>query len=64
MHLILNRRFATVRCGACRKVLISSSVHDCRLCGCPQETMVDGGSAYLHCGGADMSLVEVLIDPE
>lgn len=64
MHLILNRRFATVRCLACRKVLISSHVHDYRVCGCQQETSVDGGSAYLHCGGADMSLVQVLVDPE
>jgi len=26
--------------------------------------MVDGGPAYLHCGGADMSLLEILVDPE
>jgi hypothetical protein len=64
MHLILNRRFSTVRCLACGRVLISRSVHDYRVCGCPQETSVDGGSAYLRCGGADMSLVAILVDPE
>jgi hypothetical protein len=63
MHLILNRRFSTVRCLACGTVLISRGVHDCCVCGCPQGTMVDGGSAYLRCGGADMSLVAILIDP-
>jgi hypothetical protein len=64
MPLILNRRFSTVRCLTCGKVLISGSVHDYRVCGCPQETMVDGGGAYLRCGGADLSLVEILVDPE
>jgi hypothetical protein len=64
VHLILNRRFSTVRCLACRKLLISANVHDYRVCGCPQETSVDGGPAYLHCGGADMTLVQILVDPE
>jgi hypothetical protein len=64
MHLILNRRFSTVRCLACGKLLISSHVHDYRVCGCAQKTSVDGGPAYLHCGGVDMSLVRILIDPE
>jgi hypothetical protein len=63
MHLILNRRFSTVRCLACGNVLISRGVHDYRVCGCPQETMVDGGFAYLRCGGADLNLVEILVDP-
>jgi hypothetical protein len=64
VHLILNRSFATVRCLACGKVLISRGVHDYRVCGCPQETTVDGGLAYLRCGGAHMSLVGILVDPE
>ena len=64
MHPILNRRYATVKCLACGKVLISSHVHDYRVCGCSQDTSVDGGSAYLHCGGADMTLIHILVDPE
>ena len=56
MHLILNRRFSTVRCLACGKLLISSNVHDCRVCGCAQATSVDGGPAYLRCGGAQARL--------
>jgi hypothetical protein len=63
MHLILNRRFSTVRCLACGRLLISRGVHDYRACGCPQRTMVDGGFAYLRCGGADLSLVAILVDP-
>jgi hypothetical protein len=64
MRMILDRGFSTVRCLVCGKVLVSHHVHDCRVCGCPQETMVDGGPAYLRYGGADMSLVEILVDPD
>ena len=62
--MILNRSFATVRCLACGKVLVSHHVHDCRVCGCAQQTMVDGGPTYLRYGGVDISFVEILVDPE
>ena len=32
--------------------------HDYVLCGCPNQTMVDGGTDYIRCGGKDMTLVE------
>jgi hypothetical protein len=57
------RRFSSVRCRPCGETLISTSRHDFRQCGCPQETFVDGGSEYLRTGGADLRLIEVLVDP-
>jgi hypothetical protein len=62
-YMILDRRLSTVRCLACGKVLVSSHVHDYRICGCAQETMVDGGPAYLRYGGVDIGLVKILVDP-
>jgi hypothetical protein len=49
---------------ACVKVLVSMHRHDYRECGCPQGTLVDGGSAYLRRGGKDLAMVEVLVNPE
>lgn len=47
-----------VLCLSCGKVLISYFRHDYKTCGCPQETMIDGGQIdYVRIGGADMSLV-------
>jgi len=61
--MMLDRRLSTVRCLACGTVLVSRHVHDYRVCGCPQETMVDGGRSYLRWGGVDVRLVEILVDP-
>lgn len=60
----MSRRFSSVRCTACGMTLVSTHRHDFRQCGCPQMTMVDGGSDYLRTGGRDLQLVEVLVDPE
>ena len=59
----MSRRFSSVRCGACGLTLVSRHRHDFRQCGCPQDTFVDGGSAYLRLGGQDLRMVEVLVDP-
>lgn len=39
-----------VKCPECKKRMFSMHVHDYRLCGCPNETMVDGGTSYLRYG--------------
>ncbi len=39
-----------VLCPACKKRMFSYHVHDYRLCGCENETMIDGGKEYLRYG--------------
>lgn len=52
--------YNAVQCKACKKVLVSYSQHDYKTCGCPQDTMVDGGTAYARFGGVDMDKVKSL----
>jgi hypothetical protein len=47
-----------VTCLECKEVLISQHRHDFKTCSCPNETMIDGGSAYVRFGGKDLSKVE------
>lgn len=49
-----------VRCKGCDTVIESRHRHDYRTCGCPNQTMVDGGLAYQRCGGKDLGLIEDL----
>jgi len=43
----------TVTCPWCRKEMYSRARHDYRVCGCPVQTMVDGGFAgYIRYGCA------------
>ena len=49
-----------VECLECHAVLVSFHRHDYQTCGCPNETMIDGGRDYLRCGGKDLSKVQVL----
>ena len=49
-----------VHCLLCDKYLISQHVHDYKTCGCPNDTMVDGGYDYLRYGGKDMDKIEIL----
>ena len=41
-------------------VLVSNWVHDYKTCGCPNQTMIDGGYDYLRCGGKDLNKTQVL----
>jgi hypothetical protein len=47
-----------VTCLECGKVLVSEHRHDYKTCSCPNETMIDGGNAYVRYGGKDLSKVE------
>lgn len=49
-----------VKCLSCGIVLVSNYRHDYKLCGCNNETMIDGGYDYLRYGGKDMKMVQVL----
>lgn len=49
-----------VQCLQCKTILVSFHRHDFKLCGCENNTMVDGGYDYLRCGGKDLAKVQVL----
>jgi hypothetical protein len=53
-QIILNR----IQCKSCGEVLTSYHRHDYKTCGCENETMVDGGTAYQRYGGKDLDLVD------
>jgi hypothetical protein len=50
--------YNAVKCLECGKTIVSRTRHDYQLCGCPNETMVDGGLYYMRYGGVDMNKVE------
>lgn len=48
----------TITCPGCKVEVYSRARHDYRLCGCPAQTMVDGGfSGYVRYGGQDIDLL-------
>lgn len=53
-----------VKCLQCGKILESKYRHDFQMCDCPNKTFVDGGNAYVRCGGADLEKVQSLTDEE
>ncbi len=46
----MSKRIWGVGCSACGKRMFSFYTHDFKMCGCPNETMVDGGRSYTRCG--------------
>ena len=49
-----------LQCLQCKKILVSFDRHDYKTCGCPNDTMIDGGYDYLRYGGKDMSKIQIL----
>ena len=48
-------RVWTITCPVCNVEFYSRARHDYRVCGCPNQTMVDGGfSGYVRYGGDRM----------
>lgn len=56
--------FAGVLCPACKKRMFSYHRHDYKLCGCENETMVDGGTDYLRYGWKNIEPQKIDFDPE
>lgn len=50
--------YNSVKCLSCGETLVSYHVHDYKVCGCENETMVDGGNSYGRYGGKNLDLVE------
>lgn len=46
------KRIWGVKCPDCKKRMFSFHVHDYKLCGCPNECMIDGGREYIRYGWA------------
>lgn len=46
----MGKRIWGVQCPECKKRMFSFHVHDYRVCGCPNDTMIDGGQSYLRYG--------------
>jgi hypothetical protein len=54
----IKTRVWTVTCPGCQKEIYSRAGHDYRTCGCPQQTMVDGGfSGYVRYGGQSIAVL-------
>lgn len=53
---------ARVQCLVCYDVIESHDVHDYQMCGCENQTMIDGGCEYERWGGIDMSKVNPLYE--
>lgn len=52
---MVERTYSAAKCLECGKVIWSENRHDYQVCKCPQGTMIDGGDAYIRCGGIDMT---------
>lgn len=46
--------YNSITCLECLETLVSYHRHDCKMCNCKNETMIDGGTDYLRYGGKDM----------
>jgi len=53
--------YNSVTCLSCNEVLVSHHRHDYKTCGCDNQTMVDGGTAYQRYGGIDLKKVKSFI---
>lgn len=50
-----------IKCLVCGKVLESKHRRDFKVCGCPNQTMLDGGDSYLRFDAKDMSKIGFFI---
>lgn len=53
--------YNAVQCLNCNEILVSYHRHDYKICGCEQQTSVDGGTDYIRYGGKDLNLVKSLV---
>lgn len=49
-----------LQCLECKKILVSFHRHNYKSCGCPNNTMIDGGHDYLRYGGKDLTKIQIL----
>jgi len=51
--------YNSVTCQECNETIVSYHRHDYKICSCPNEAMVDGGTAYLRYGAKNMSKIKI-----
>lgn len=51
--------YNSITCNECNETIVSYHRHDYKTCSCPNEAMVDGGTAYLRYGAKNMSKIKV-----
>lgn len=51
--------YNSVTCLECNEIIVSHHRHDYNTCSCPNEAIVDGGTAYLRYGAKDMSKIKL-----
>ena len=51
--------YNSVTCQECNETIVSYHRHDYKLCSCPNEAMVDGGTAYLRYGAKNMRKIKI-----
>ena len=51
--------YNSVTCLECNETIVSYHRHDYVTCSCPNEAMVDGGTAYLRYGAKNMSKIKI-----
>lgn len=51
--------YNSVTCQECNEIIVSYHRHDYKTCSCPNNAMVDGGTAYLRYGAKDMSKIKI-----
>jgi hypothetical protein len=52
--------YNAVKCLECNETIVSHHRHDYKTCGCLNEAMVDGGTAYLRYGAKNMRNIELI----
>ena len=50
----MSKRIWGVQCLECGKRLFSFHAHDYKTCGCPNDTMIDGGREYIISGAMNL----------
>jgi len=51
--------YNSVTCQECNETIVSYHRHDYKICSCPNEAMVDGGTAYLRYGAKNMRKIKI-----
>lgn len=51
--------YNSVTCLECLKTLVSYHRHDCKMCSCKNQAMVDGGTDYLRYSAKDMRKISL-----
>lgn len=51
--------YNSVTCQECNETIVSYHRHDYKTCSCPNQAMVDGGTAYLRYGAKDMNKIKI-----